>query len=176
MKNDNFYIPPIQNDVDMTFDIDCGRFNYRVGAIIIDNGCVLMAKNKSVRYFYSVGGRVRFGETSSQAVVREAFEETGIMFEIDRLGFVYENFSFMQYRGKHFHGISFYYYLKNPSSWTDLKLAFYDKDANDHESDHILKWIPLDKIKSYNLVPEFFKTELIKPSQSIMHIVETGEM
>ena len=56
-------------------------FRYRVGAIIIEDGCVLMAKNDVDDYYYSIGGVVHMGETSKQAVLREVREETGISYE-----------------------------------------------------------------------------------------------
>ena len=78
--------------MDLTFKTEQGRFNYRVGAIIIQNGKLLMVKNKILPYYYTVGGRVKMNETSEEAVLREVFEETGVHFEIDRLGFIHENF------------------------------------------------------------------------------------
>lgn len=32
------------------------------------------------------------GETAEQAVIREVYEETGIMYQIERLAFIHENF------------------------------------------------------------------------------------
>ena len=40
----------------------------------------------------SDNGRIKFGETAEEVVVREVFEETGMKMEIDRLGFVHENY------------------------------------------------------------------------------------
>lgn len=63
---------------------DCGFtkehnwFRYRAAAIIVENGCVLLAGNSKVDYLYSVGGGVHMGETAQEAVVREVFEETGV--------------------------------------------------------------------------------------------------
>ena len=60
--------------------IDCGGgvVNIRVGAIILKDGKFLMVSNPAVDYLYSVGGRIQFGETAEQAVVREVQEETGV--------------------------------------------------------------------------------------------------
>lgn len=32
-------------------------------------------------YLYSVGGRIKFGETAEEAVIREVYEETGVHME-----------------------------------------------------------------------------------------------
>ena len=69
-----------------------GLVNLRVGAIILKDGKLLMARERRDPYLYSVGGRIQFGETAEEAVVREVEEETGVRLEIDRLGFVHENY------------------------------------------------------------------------------------
>ena len=77
---------------DMTVLCGDGLISLRVGAIILKDGKFLLAGNDFNDYLYSVGGRIRFGETAEQAVVREVLEETGVHMEIDRLGFVHENY------------------------------------------------------------------------------------
>ncbi len=67
-------------------------FRYRVGAIIIEDDCLLFAKNEQDDYYYSVGGGVHLNEKSEDAIKREVFEETGIHYDIDRLVIVHENF------------------------------------------------------------------------------------
>ena len=63
---------------------DCGFtkennwFRYRAAAIIVENGCVLLATNDRVDYYYSVGGGVQMGEKAEDAVIREVFEETNV--------------------------------------------------------------------------------------------------
>ena len=69
---------------DMTVPCEDGLINLRVGAIIMKNGKILMVGNDRAPYLYSVGGRIKFGETSEEAVVREVFEETGVKMEVDR--------------------------------------------------------------------------------------------
>ena len=67
-------------------------FRYRACAIIIEDNHVLMEGNESVSFLYSIGGGVHHGETAEEAAVREALEETGVSYEIDRLAFIHENF------------------------------------------------------------------------------------
>ena len=85
---------------DCTVAIDDGYINLRVGAIIMKNGKFLMVGNQKDNYLYSVGGRIQFGETAEEAIVREVFEETGVKLEIDRLGFIHENFFYGDYNSK----------------------------------------------------------------------------
>lgn len=72
--------------MDCTFKTEQGNFNYRVGVIITDGRKVLMARNPNEEraFYYSVGGRVRFGESMEEAALRELKEETGLDCEIDR--------------------------------------------------------------------------------------------
>ena len=64
--------------MDCTFQTEQGKFNYRVGVIIHSGRKVLMARNPNEEraFYYSVGGRVRFGESMEEAALRELKEET----------------------------------------------------------------------------------------------------
>ncbi|MBQ9460254.1 MAG: NUDIX domain-containing protein, partial [Oscillospiraceae bacterium] len=103
---------------DMTVPCGGGLVNLRVGAIIQKDGKILMVGNRiRPEYLFSVGGRVQFGETAEEAVVREVFEETGVRMEIDRLGFVHENYFYGDApanRGKLIYEVSFFFYMKVP--------------------------------------------------------------
>ena len=52
-----------------------GYLNIRVGAVIMKDGKILMAGNERNEYLYSVGGRIKFGETAEEAVRRAGREE-----------------------------------------------------------------------------------------------------
>ena len=49
---------------DMCVACDNGILNIRVGAIIMKDGKILMVGNERANYLYSVGGRIKFGETA----------------------------------------------------------------------------------------------------------------
>ena len=98
-----------------------GFVNVRVGAIIEKDGKLLMVGNDRVSYCYSVGGRIQIGESAEDAVRREVFEETGCHLEIDRLGFIHEDFfrgDMGEKTGKLIYELAFYFYMKTPVDFT----------------------------------------------------------
>ena len=76
---------------DMCVPCGEGLVNIRVGALIVKDEKILMVES-SRGYFYSVGGRIKMGETAREAVVREVLEETGVLMPIKRLIAVHENY------------------------------------------------------------------------------------
>ena len=63
-----------EEKMDLTFKTTQGRFNFRVGAIIIHNDQVLMVKGGV--YYYSIGGRVKYHETFfNEVTLKEHFHE-----------------------------------------------------------------------------------------------------
>ena len=152
---------------DMCVACDDGILNIRVGAIIMKDSKILMIGNEKVDYLYSVGGRIKFGETAEEAIIREVFEETGVVMEIDRLGFVHENYFYGDSSsnfGKLIYEISFYFYMSVPSDFTPISESFTEDNSKEH-----LKWVSFDEdIKMY---PEFFRTELGNPKDTVRHLV-----
>ena len=152
---------------DMTVQCDDGFISIRVGAIILKDGKLLMVGNQRSDYLYSVGGRIKFGETAEEAVVREVFEETGVKMEIDRLGFIHENYFFGDSpakQGKLIYEISFFFYMKVPNDFAPKCDSFTEDDSKEY-----LKWIsPNDEQRFY---PDFFRTELEKPINGVRHFV-----
>lgn len=154
-------------NTDLTIKDTDNMLNIRVAGIIIKNNRVLMVKNLRSDYIYSLGGRLKFGESAAQGVVREVEEETGIRLEIDRLGFVHENFftgSTPSKMNRQVYEITFYFYMKVPRDFnieTDTATADGDGET--------LVWLDWHSDEKY--YPQFFKAELDNPSQEIKHIV-----
>ena len=143
---------------------DDGILNIRAGAIIMKDGKLLMVGNGR-NYLYSVGGRVKFGETAEEAVVREVFEETGIQMEIDRLGFVHENYFYgdaPSNLNKLVYEISFFFYMKVPDTFAPVSESFMEDNSKEH-----LRWITLDE--DIQIYPEFFRTELKNPMATVKY-------
>lgn len=152
---------------DLCLKTEDGILNVRVGAIIMRGEEFLMVENDRFDHKYSVGGRIKFGETAEEAVIREVFEETGVKMEIDRLGFIHENFfpgDSLAKRGSLVHEISFFFYMKVPADFEPVCASF-TEDGNAER----LVWIKADHPKTY--YPAFFRTELANPSDNVKHFV-----
>lgn len=144
-----------------------GILNLRVGAIIMKGGKILMVGNDRSDYLYSVGGRIKMGETAEDAVVREVLEETGAQMEIDRLAFLHENYFYgdaPSNLGKLIYEISFFFYMKVPDDFAPICESFTDDGGNEH-----LTWVSLTENR--RMYPEFFRTELEKPTETVKHFV-----
>ena len=152
---------------DMCVACDDGILNIRAGAIIMKDRNLLMVGNDR-DYLYSVGGRLKFGETAEDAVVREVFEETGVQMEIDRLGFVHENYFYgdaPSNLNKLIYEITFFFYMKVPDTFAPISESFTEDNSEEH-----LRWVSLDE--DMKMYPEFFRTELKNPTDTVKHFTK----
>ena len=152
---------------DICVPVGDGFVNVRVGAIIRKNGKILMVTNAAVDYYYSVGGRIQFGESAEDAVRREVLEETGFALEVERLGFIHEDFFIgdtLGKLGKPIYEIAFYFYMKTPADFEPRGESLAEEGRGEH-----LEWVSPDTEKT--IFPAFFRTELGKPGPEVRHIV-----
>jgi ADP-ribose pyrophosphatase YjhB (NUDIX family) len=144
-----------------------GAFNYRVGAIIVNSGNILMVKNSGASFFYTVGGRVKFGESAQEAVLRESFEELQIQLEIDRLAYIHENFFVLESDNEFYHEISLFFLMRHNNQLKGIKHNSFEEEYGNVS----LHWLPIKDLKDIQLYPEFFRTELPNSSNDIKHFV-----
>lgn len=150
---------------DMTVPCGDGFLNIRVGAIIVKDGRFLMVGNDRASYLYSVGGRVKFGETAEEAVVREVFEETGVRMTVDRLGFVHENYFYDDSpakMGNLVYELSFFFYMNVPEDFEPVSNSFTEDDSREY-----LAWASPDDPRT--VYPAFFRTELTHPEAGVKY-------
>jgi len=136
-----------------------GEFNFAARAVIMRDGHMLMVKDRLDRYFYSVGGRVKIHESAAQAAKREAEEETGALFEVERLLFVHENF----FSGNN-HEISMLYLMRHTGGEI--------RTVTDRGEE--LVWLPVDRLSEHKVFPHYFVEELPRLSSEIKHFVMRG--
>lgn len=152
------------NNDDLSYSREQGNFTYRVAAIIIKDNKLLLVKHEDHPCYYTVGGKVKLNETSEQAVIREAYEETGISYEIDKLAYIQERF--FEINGTNHHELVFFYLLRNVSEMNVLENSYTDQGAKE-----TLHWLPLLDLDKYYIVPKFIKTALLKDISGIEHII-----
>ena len=148
---------------DLNYLTEEGRLNVRVGAVIQKAGKSLFVWANDGKHWYTLGGRVKFGESSYEAIKRELSEELGdvaALLSEGRLIAVNENF--FQLGGKAVHELG-YYYLFDGSALPDT-LSF-------HDGDGFLQWLTPEQIKSELLYPLFLKEHMRFPEGSILHFI-----
>lgn len=143
---------------------DC-HFTYRVAALILHRDHALFVRHNSSACYYTVGGRVHFQESSADAVLREAQEETQTSFTIDRLAFISERC--YSYHGSPYHEICFYYLLNSP-----VGLIIENGQFTDQEPAERLYWLPLCNLSQYDLMPAFLCKRLLQLPDTPEHIID----
>lgn len=127
------------NDIYFHHDNKC--FNLRVSGIVRKDNKVLFYKTIADDHYSLPGGRVRFGETTEQSIVREIKEKLNIDANVVKLLSINENF--FDYANDEYHEILFVYQC-------ELKNDIHE----DSESDKEIKWMNVSGLSKYNIKPE----------------------
>ncbi|MGI6238208.1 MAG: NUDIX hydrolase [Christensenellales bacterium] len=157
---------------DISFYMRDGRFQYRAGAIIRRDNHMLLVRNRGSSYYYTVGGRVKYGETAQETVLREAYEETGVSMKIERLVFIHENFFVEETSEEPFHEICLFFLMREnelPERTQFIRTSFQEE-----YTDAALCWLPMDQLDQFAIHPEFLATALPRMDEGIKHFV-TGK-
>lgn len=139
--------------MDLTIDIEEYKLNIRVGAVIIHNNKILTHKNINKDHYCLPGGRVEIGENSEEAIKREIYEELGKKVEITRYISTIENFFEME--NKKYHEIMFVHNVEFKNE-EDKKIDYILKNIEGKKGLQY-KWIDLNEIDKYNILPKCIK-------------------
>ncbi len=144
--------------MDITFETEAGRFNYRVCAVLLDGGRILAMHDERSPYFYLPGGRVKMGERAEDAVLREVREELGIEARILRPLWLCQSFFNEDVAHVDYHELCLYFLLD--ISGTDL-LSRGDRFLGPElRHVHDFEWLPFDRLREEYFYPLFLKTEI----------------
>ena len=134
---------------DIKFKDGYDLFNYRVAAVIESNSKYLFQKMPNDTNYTLVGGRVRFMETTKEALIREVLEEVGhdykdadgVIHKVQTLLFIYKvNIS------------------EESNIIKDTVFTMQDKDGT------TLHWLSYDEAKKASILPSIAKRLLQEDS------------
>lgn len=144
--------------MDITFETEAGRFNYRVCAVLLDGGRILAMHDERSPYFYLPGGRVRMGERAEDAVLREVREELGIEVRIVRPLWLSQSFFNEDVVRVDYHELCLYFLVD--ASATDLLTRGDRFRGPELRHVHDFEWLPFERLKDEYFYPLFLKTEI----------------
>ena len=156
--------------MDITYQTDDGKFNYRVCAIILHENSILATKNEGTPYYYLPGGRVKLHETADAAIEREVFEELGVHGKIVRPLWLNQGFFTEDVTGQRFHELCVYFLID--VSQTDLPDRGQSFVRYEGERRYLYEWLPLSQIKKKYLYPQFIKEKIHDLPQNLTMLVE----
>ncbi|MBQ3236774.1 MAG: NUDIX domain-containing protein [Oscillospiraceae bacterium] len=144
--------------MDISFGIENEKFNYRVCAIIIDNGRILAMKDGRSPYYYLPGGRVKIGETAEYALLRECKEELEAEPKIIRPLWLNQAFFTEDVSKIKFHEVCIYFLVD--ISATDILLRGDKFVLSENGEKHKFEWLSFEKLKDEYFYPEFLKKDI----------------
>lgn len=145
--------------MDLTFHTEEGIFNCRVCAVILRNGTLLAMKNERTPYYFLPGGRIRFGETMEEAVLREVREELGIEARILRPLWLNQGFFQEDITGKRFHELCLYFLMDISGSELEKTEDTFLRREESHTNQ--FHWLPVQTLQEEYLYPVFIKEKIL---------------
>ena len=153
--------------MDITFKTEEGVFNYRVCAVIVNNGKILAMRDERSPYYYLPGGRVNLHETADDAVLREVREELKVECEIIRPLWLNQGFFVEDVSGEHFHEICVYYLIDITKS--DILSRGNPFTVQEGMRIHEFEWLEFARLKLEYFYPKFLKNKIFDlPHQLVL--------
>lgn len=152
--------------MDISFQSENEKFNYRVCAVILNDGKILAMQDERSPYFYLPGGRVKMGETAEDAVIRETKEELNIVARIIRPLWLNQGFFKEDVDGLQYHEICIYFLMD--ISDTDLLSrgdAFFRQEGVHR---HTFQWLKYEQLQHECFYPVFLKKQIFDLPQTFM--------
>ena len=141
--------------MDLTFKSPEGAFNYRVAAIIVNDGRLLVLQDEGIPHDYLPGGRVHLGEPAEAALARELREELDIDLPPHRLVFMAE--SFFTLMGTRYHELCLYHLMDALPELLARGESFTRAEGNEV---HYFRWVRFEELRGMSFFPIFLKERI----------------
>ncbi len=128
------------------------KFNFRVACIVTGQKKILIQKNFNDDYYSIIGGRVKFFEDTTEALIREINEETGITISRDEAKLIDIVENFFIYDNTKFHEILFIYKVEE-----NEKLMMMDNFKTIDKNNSINLWVDIKELNKYKIMPTIVK-------------------
>ena len=153
---------------DILFKIEDKIFSYRVGGILVENGKILLQRDKWGNHAV-IGGHVSFMEQAKDTLVREFMEELQVKIGVDELLAVNENF--FMWGDKPCHQVHFYYavHLEDDTFFREGEISGVD-ELEDLRVELDFVWVPLEELKHISVYPRGIE-RLLEKNEGVIHFV-----
>lgn len=132
-----------------------GAFNYRVAAIIVHDGKLLILQDEGIPHDYLPGGRVHLGEAAEAALARELHEELDVALPPHRLVFMAE--SFFTLNEIRCHEMCLYHLMEAPPELKSRGNAFTRVEGDET---HHFRWVAYEELAHLRFFPGFLKERI----------------
>ena len=156
--------------MDLTFRLPEGTFNFRVAAVMVNNGKLMVMQDTESPYWYLPGGRVQLQERAEDALLRELGEELGIQPRIVRPLWLLQNFYQEDVNREHYHELGLYVLV----DVTGTELLDRGEEFSTREAGQVntFRWVEFEKLEDMYLYPLFIKKEIFRLPESLQLITE----
>lgn len=140
------------------------KFNYRVAAVFVNGDKVLLQSTAEDDYLALPGGRVKYNETTIDALKREMKEELGVTLKDSEMTLIHVAENFFGHKDKRFHELLFVYRINNKEVNKQEEIKVIDKETA------INKWYFIDSLKDMDVRPRII-IDSIKTKRIIHDII-----
>ena len=152
---------------DWMFTADSYVCDVRTVGVLIQDGKILVQRDRTGNEYALPGGHIQVGETLQDGLIREFKEETGADIVCKKMLWTEE--CFWTWNNRLMHNLSFYFLIavNDPDSLPDTR----NFHAHQDNPNVLIGWLPITELQNITIYPEFIKTEIDHLDEPTKHFV-----